>query len=98
MTFIDWSDPEALFDMLIEYTADEKKAAHGDSRRVRWLDQMLAQLSAAQTLLAASDLPGVMTRLKHMIGSIPPEFREDPVVDHFTACLEELERIKNQTS
>lgn len=93
MAYIDWSDPEALFDMLVEYTADEKTSAHADARRERFLAQLLAQLETAQEKFATADLPTVIDRLREIIDGISPDFQDDPVVDHFTACLEELERL-----
>src|SRR5438105_1890492 len=92
MSFIDWSDPEGVFDMLVEYVADEKNDAQGDPRREQFLGKLVSQLTAAQT--ETQDLPEIMGKLKQIVDSMPAEFVSDSVMDHLTACLEELERIK----
>ena len=47
MTFIDWSDPEGMFGLLIEYVADERNESVGDSVRQKFLTQLLIDLTAA---------------------------------------------------
>jgi hypothetical protein len=96
VSYIDWSDAEAVFDMLLEYVADEKTAAHGDTRRAGFLGPLHAQLVAAQE--DAGVLSATMAALREIIAGISPEFAEDPVVDHLTSCLEELERIRNESN
>ena len=48
MSLIDWSDPEAWFDMLVEYVGDEELLAHGDPLRREFLSDLLSQLISAQ--------------------------------------------------
>ena len=94
MSFIDWSDPDSLFDMLVEYVSDEKIGAHGNSHREQFLGDLLSKLRDAQG--STQGLPDVMARLKEIMDSIEEEGRDDPVLDHLTACSEELERIKGE--
>ena len=94
MGFIDWSDPDGLFDMLVEYVSDEKNDSHGDARRAGFLGRLLSKLQEAQSREGGP--AAVKSRLQDIMGTVEPEFREDAVMDHLTACLEELERIENE--
>lgn len=94
MSYIDWSDAESLFDMLIEYVSDEKNEAHGDASRELFLSQLLSRLRSMQS--ASPSLPDTIQKLKGLIQSIDPDFQQDAVMDHLTACVEELERIKTE--
>jgi len=96
MPFIDWSNAEGLFDMLVEYVADAKTEAYGDTGRERFLQQLLSQLTAAQEY--QEDLPLLMDKLRSIIQSVNPEYGDDPVMEHLTACLEELERIRRESA
>lgn len=92
MSFIDWSDSEAMFGLLLEYVADEHSEASEPTRRA-FLSRLTNQL---QALLEACDVstPGaVIGPLRAVHQSIPGEFLGDPVVEHLGACVEELERL-----
>ena len=93
MSLIDWSDPENLLDMLLEFVTDAKTESHGKVRRQRFLDYLVANLTAAQQRVSSDDLLETITQLRRIYDSIDPEYQEDPVVDHIKACTEELERI-----
>jgi hypothetical protein len=97
MSQIDWSDPEALFDMLVEYTEDEKNASYRDPARSAKLEHLVGQLRAAQSAFLSADASAVISGLQAIVADIPLNFRDDPVVDHFFACLEELQRIQSES-
>jgi hypothetical protein len=44
MTFLDWSDRENVFDMLVEYVSDAKTEAHGEDRRTVKASDILPRL------------------------------------------------------
>jgi len=94
MSFIDWSDPECLFDMLVEFVADAKNEFHGDSRRQQFLAPLLSELTRVKEQYPMEDVSGALVHLRRIYDSIDREFLEDPVVTHISACIEELERIK----
>lgn len=92
MSFIDWSDPDEMFGLLVEYVADEAATSHDDPDRALFLSQLSRELGA----LAARDLGSadrIGLPLREIIDSQPREFAGDPVMTHLEACLEELHRI-----
>ena len=70
-----------------------KTEAFGDAAREKFLGKLLTQLTAVQE--GEPELPVLSQKLNQIIQSVQPEFQEDPVMDHLTAFLEELERIRN---
>lgn len=96
MSFIDWSDPEEMFGLLVEYVVDEAAASHGDPDRARFLSQLSRELGS----LAGDDLGNadrIELPLREIIDSQPREFASDPVMAHLEACLEELHRIAHRS-
>lgn len=93
MSFIDWSDPEALFSLLVEYVEDERSECGDDTRRQQFLDRLVTQLSELETRL--HDLPDDerSSALREIVAAIDAEFEDDPVVRHLSECAEELDRI-----
>lgn len=92
MSFIDWSDPEALLSLLVEYVEDERGDCHDDARRRR-LDRLVAELSDLETRqhqLSDEECSGA---LRDMAAAIDAEFDGDPVARHLRDCADELERI-----
>ncbi|MEO8379376.1 MAG: hypothetical protein ABI779_06910 [Acidobacteriota bacterium] len=92
MSAIDWTDPDEMLGLLIEYVADEAAASHGDADRARFLAQLSGDLSG----LAGQDFESV-DELAHQLRDLhdeqPREFAADPVLSHVTDCVEELRRI-----
>lgn len=93
MSFIDWSDPEEMLGLLVEYVADERLAEREDSVRARFLDD----LSSALTTLAAhaedADVRVLASLLRDIYDSEEAEFGADPALIHLNDCIQELERI-----
>ena len=92
MSLIDWSDPDEMLGLLLEYVADEVATSHDDPDRNHFLSQLSRELHA----LAAHDF-GTTGRielaLREVIDSQPRDFASDPVMAHLEACVEELHRI-----
>jgi hypothetical protein len=97
MTYIDWSDSEDMFGLLIEYLYDARSDAE-DSGRRSFLSRLIADLEVLQERFHA--LPGIeaVSRLRDIHNSIDEEFAEDPVIEHLAACADELERINSQSA
>jgi hypothetical protein len=92
MTLIDWSDPEAMLGLLIEYVDEEAASTRNDPERSGFLGQLSQDLLAA----AEQDLeaPGQIAQsLQEIHDSQPREFAGDPVMVHVEACIEEITRI-----
>ena len=92
MSLIDWSDPDEMLGLLVEYVADEAVASHDDPDRVDFLNQLSAELVA----IVEQDFESVdriALTLREIHDSQPREFAGDPVMTHVEACIEELRRI-----
>ena len=92
MTFIDWSDPEEMFGLLIEYIADERSETEVLKRR-RFLSHLLGSLSDLQEHFGTLAPAKRIESLRQLHRTVDQEFENDPVVEHLEACAEELERI-----
>lgn len=92
MTYIDWSDSEDMFGLLIDFVHDARSDAEDPGRRI-FLSKLVTDLEALRERFDA--LPGaeLVPGLWDIQNSIAEEFREDPVVEHLKACADELERI-----
>jgi hypothetical protein len=95
MSLIDWSDPDEMLGLLVEYVADEMLAAHDDADRAHFLDQLSRELCA----IVEQDFESVdqtALALREIHDSQPREFASDPVMAHVEACIEELHRISSR--
>ena len=97
MTYIDWSDSEDMFGLLIDYVYDASGDAE-DSRRGGFLSRLITDLELLQEQFDALSGAETVSRLRDIHGSIDEEFTEDPVVEHLAACADELERISAQSA
>lgn len=95
MTFIDWSDSEGMFGLLLDFVVDERAECEEDPERQRFLSELLAQLSTLEARLAEVSASVVVQGLKDAYESVGPEFAGDPVMAHLEDCIEELERVEN---
>ena len=97
MSLIDWSDPEEMLGLLFEYVTDEALAEGDDAERARFLQRLSRELEN----LTATDF-GAVDQIADAIAEIrdsqSEEFRDDGVIAHLDACIEELQRIGSQTS
>jgi hypothetical protein len=92
MTLIDWSDPEAMLGLLIEYVDEEAASTRNDPERSGFLRQLLQDLLA----VAEQDLDAleeIARSLREIRDSQSREFAGDPVMVHVEACVEEITRI-----
>lgn len=93
MAFIDWSDPEELFGLLVEYVADERAESQADLSRKHFLERLFSELINLQETFNDLSISETLGSLRNIAGSIDKEFEDDPVTEHLEACIEELERI-----
>ena len=91
MTFIDWSDAEGLFGLLVDFVADERAACSEDPERGRFLSDLLAQLRAVGAELPEIPASAIIHRLRGIHESADPEFAGDAVMVHLDDCMEALE-------
>ncbi len=92
MSLIDWSDPDEMLGLLVEYVADETLASHDDADRVQFLNQLSRELDA-MTDQDFESVDRIELTLREVCDSQPREFASDPVMAHVKACIEELQRI-----
>ncbi|MGH7587586.1 MAG: hypothetical protein ACRELU_03230 [Gemmatimonadota bacterium] len=95
MTFIDLSDSEGMFGLLLDFVADEKAECEEDPERQRFLSDLLVQLRTLEARLAEVSACVIVQGLKDAYDSVGPEFAGDPVMAHLRDCIEELERVEN---
>lgn len=95
MTFIDWSDPEEMLGLLIEYVADERAETRPDPDRAAFLHEVHAELTDLCDKVRAMSPDEVIDRLRVVHGSQVVAFPGDPVLAHVEHCIEELERIRS---
>ena len=98
MTFIDWSDSEEMFGLLLDFVADERAECEEDPERQRFLSDVLAQLRTLEPRLAEISASVVVQGLKDTYESVGPEFAGDPIMVHLQDCIEELERVENEAA
>ena len=95
MPFIDLSDPEEMFSLLIEYVEDELNESDGKTGRRTFLSKLveaLFELEQEFTTLSGTER---VELLKNIIAEVDMEFQHDSVVEHLLALVEELERINS---
>lgn len=98
MTFIDWSDAEGMFGLLVEFVADERAECRQDRERQRFLADLLAELRALERELPRFSTSVATRKLRDLHQSADPEFAADPVMAHLEDCIEELERVQNDAT
>ncbi|MEJ2237299.1 MAG: hypothetical protein P8X82_03300 [Gemmatimonadales bacterium] len=95
MTFIDWSDSEAMFGLLLDFVADETAECREDPERHRFLSELLAELRTLEVRLPEIPATVVTQRLRDTHDAVVAEFASDPVMAHLRDCIAELERVEN---
>jgi hypothetical protein len=98
MTFIDWSDSEGMFGLLLDYVADARAECPEDAERQLFLSELLAQLRATEGQVAEPSPAGTIQELRNIHASVDPEFATDPVMVHLHDCIEELERVERESA
>lgn len=95
MSLIDWSDPDEMLGLLLEYVNNEARTSRGDPARAAFLRTLLDELED----LARTDWEAVEPIAEALNGirrSQPVEFVADPVLEHLDGCVEEIWRIARQ--
>jgi hypothetical protein len=95
--FIDWSDPEERFGLLVEYVTDERADAE-DSGRRRFLSELKVALEAVQERFGLLSPVERIDSLRSLRRAVDEDFERDPVVEHVDACIEELERVHESSA
>ena len=98
MSFINWSDTEEMVGLLTEYVADERREALSDRSRHAFLSQLFRELTQLNEQFATLSTDVTIEKLRGIQDSLDEEFLQDPVVVHLVACIEELERISEQSA
>ncbi|HUO85502.1 MAG TPA: hypothetical protein VM534_10355 [Thermoanaerobaculia bacterium] len=94
MSLIDWSDPDEMLGLLVDYVADEANRSHADRERRRFLRALSRDLGELADE-ASGSVREVAKALREIRASQPKEFVADPVIEHLDACIEELHRIES---
>lgn len=97
MAYIDWSDSEDMFGLLIDFVYDARSDA-GDAGRRGFLSGLITKLEILQERFDSLSGIEAVAGLRDIQDSIDAEFAEDPVVEHLSACADELERINAQSA
>jgi hypothetical protein len=92
LSLIDWSDPEEMVGLLVEYVADERNASHLDPDRASFLDRLSREIVAVADRNFTS-VEAMAAAMRDVVEGQPGEFANDPVMGHVEACIEELHRI-----
>ena len=91
MSLIDWSDPDEMLGLLIDYVDDEAIASH-DAARSNFLHELSRELGSVADR-GFSSAARMEQTLREVHDAQPPEFAADEVMAHMEACIEELHRI-----
>ena len=92
MTYIDWSDAETMFGLLVEYVADAHIAEREATRQV-FLSGLHSQLEAIQDGFEDMLTAAAVLALRDIRQTVDPGFAADDVLQHLTHCIVELERV-----
>lgn len=98
MSYIDWSDAEELFGLLVEFVKDELGAAYDDPMRRRFLEKLDSDLIALQERITTMTIDESIDAFEEIRGSFEGDFKNDPVVEHLEAFVEELRRIRGEAT
>lgn len=93
MSFIDWSDAEGIYGLLVDFVADEYLECRKDSERRWFLADLLTQLRGLESRLPGVRMAVAIRTLTEIHESADPGFAGDTVVAHLEDCIEELERV-----
>jgi len=91
MSLIDWSDPDEMLGLLIEYVDDEAIASQ-DVARSNFLQELSSELAVVADL-GFDSAARIEQTLREVHDAQPIEFAADEVMTHVEACIEELHRI-----
>jgi hypothetical protein len=86
MSLIDWSDPDEMLGLLVEFVRDEALAPDDDEERAEFLDHLAGELAAIGRRRLDAVEPMAAT-LRELHQSLPREFMHDEVVTHLADCI-----------
>jgi hypothetical protein len=92
MSLIDWSDPDEMLGLLVEYVTDEALTENDDADRADFLRGLSRELENLSGQDFAS-VDQIANAIREIRASQPREFLNDDVIAHVDACIEELHRI-----
>lgn len=95
MNFIDWSDSEGMFGLLLDFIAGERAHCREDPERHRFLSELLTQLNELETQVPEISASTLIEGLRVAHDSVDREFAGDPVLSHLRDCIEELEKVED---
>lgn len=95
MSFIDWSDSEAMLGLLVEWVADERNTA-GNTAREAFLAGLSAELSELAGLQDTMSLDELITSMRTLYQAHVDEDPGDPALAHLADCIEEMERLRGE--
>lgn len=95
MTFIDWSDPEGMFGLLVDFVSTENAECEDDPERQRFLSDLLAQLQTVEAALPQLSAAVAIQELTMTGETVNLEFADDPVMIHLRDCMAALEAIES---
>ena len=95
MSLIDWSDPDEMLGLLVEYIVDEALTENDDADRADFLRGLSRELEnlAGRNFVSVDQIADA---IREICGAQPREFLRDAVISHVDACIEELYRIGSQ--
>jgi hypothetical protein len=97
MGFIDWSDSEGMFELLVEFVRNAQNESKRDPGRKRFLSQLVCDLKKLDQKFDDLTTEDAITQLQTIYDSIDSEFVEDPVTVHIKDCIDELEKVSKRT-
>ena len=97
MSLIDWSDPDEMLGLLIEYVTHEALTESSDAERADFLLGLSRELENLSGIdfVAVDQIADAISEIR---ASQPREFTNDAVIAHLDACIDELHRIGSQTT
>ncbi len=95
MSFVDFSDPADMLELLVEYVTDELSEADDRGRR-RFLATLLEGVTRLQEGSATLSPAQCLRMLRELEAGVDAEFGEDPVVQHLEDCAAELARLSER--
>ena len=85
-----------MFELLIDYVADERMGCRKDDpERRRLLSDLLGQLRALEARLPRIPMSAAVQALRDIDESADPELAGDTVMAHLRDCIVELEKVAN---
>jgi hypothetical protein len=97
MAFVDFSDPEDMFGLLIDYVTDERNEAE-DPRRRGFLSGLLSSLAELHERFAGLTAVQRIEALRELHRSLDQELEGDAVAQHLEDCAAELERLDDNAT